>query len=71
MLIMKTLSKLNLLFAISVILWGCANDDNLREVLPVNSENTEESLYLGSCEAACALRSVIYVEKIGRVHMEC
>ena len=32
---------------------------------------TEESLYLGSCEAACALRSVIYVEKIGRVHMEC
>ena len=66
---MKTLSKLNLLFAISVILWSCANDDNLREVLPVNSENTEESMYLENGNEVIIYSNGVAVEKLpdGRI----
>ena len=66
---MKTLSKLNLLFAISVILWGCADDDNLQEVLPVNSENTEESMYLENGNEVIIYPNGVAVEKLpdGRI----
>ena len=53
MLIMKTLSKLNLLFAIAVILWGCANDDNLQAVSYTHLKGliTAFFLLLGICPA--------------------
>ena len=52
-----------------MILWSCANDDNLQEVLPVNSENTEESLYLENGNEVIIYSNGVAVEKLpdGRI----